>query len=179
MSTEYAVRFQEMIAKMPNTLTVKEVDEFCKNAKKEIKVKIGEETKVKKTAVQKKRAKKVDVDEEGNEIEKVKKPLNAYQQFIKDNRQKVKDEHPDAKGDEIFTMIATLWNKHKEDMKNKDGDDSDNDNKSAVVATVNSEDDGDITRDKDDKKEKVKKEKVKKEKVNKEKTKTDKKGYSD
>ena len=173
MSTEYAVRFQEMIAKMPNTLTVKEVDEFCKNAKKEIKVKIGEETKVKKTAVQKKRAKKVDVDEEGNEIEKVKKPLNAYQQFIKDNRQKVKDEHPDAKGDEIFTMIATLWNKHKEDMKNKDGDDSDNDNKSAVVATVDSEDD-DITCDKDDKKKKVKKEKV-----NKEKTKTDKKGYSD
>ena len=170
MSSEYAVRFQEMIAKMPNTLTVKEVDEFCKNAKKEIKVKIGEETKVKKTAVQKKRAKKVDVDEEGNEIEKVKKPLNAYQQFIKDNRQKVKDEHPDAKGDEIFTMIATLWNKHKEDMKNNVGDDdSDNDNKSAVsavvaaVVTIDNEDDGgDIKRDNEDDKKKVKKDKKEK-----------------
>jgi len=166
MSSEYAVRFQEMIAKMPNTLTVKDVDEYCKNAKKEIKAKIGEETKVKKTAVQKKRAKKVDVDDDGNEVVKVKKPLNAYQQFIRDNRQKVKDEHPDAKGDEIFTMIATLWNKHKEDMKNNDGDnDSDNDNKSVVnatVAVVDSEDDGDIKRDDEDDKKKVKKEKKEK-----------------
>ncbi len=172
MSSEYAVRFQEMIAKMPNTLTVKDVDEYCKNAKKEIKAKIGEETKVKKTAVQKKRAKKVDVDDDGNEVVKVKKPLNAYQQFIRDNRQKVKDEHPDAKGDEIFTMVATLWNKHKEDMKNNDGDDdSDNDNKSvvtatsstvAVVAVVDSEDDGDIKRDDEDDKKKVKKEKKEK-----------------
>jgi nucleolar protein 6 len=171
MSSEYAVRFQEMIAKMPNTLTVKEVDEYCKNAKKEIKVKIGEETKVKKTAVQKKRAKKVDVDEEGNEVVKVKKPLNAYQQFIRDNRQKVKDEHPDAKGDEIFTMIATLWNKHKEDMKNKDGDDSDNDKstETASVAVVDSEEDGDIKRDDEDdkKKEKKKEKKEKKEKKDK------------
>ena len=162
MSSEYAVCFQDMIAKMPNTLTVKEVDEFCKNAKKEIKSKIGEETKVKKTAVQKKRVKKVEVDEEGNEVEKVKKPLNAYQQFIRDNRQKVKDEHPDAKGDEIFTMIATLWNKHKEDMKNNVGDDdSDNDNKSAVVAAVDSVND-DIKRDDEDDKKKVKKEKKEK-----------------
>jgi len=182
MSSEYAVRFQEMIAKMPNTLTVKEVDEYCKNAKKEIKVKIGEETKVKKTAVQKKRAKKVDVDDDGNEVAKVKKPLNAYQQFIRDNRQKVKDEHPDAKGDEIFTMIATLWNKHKEDMKNNDSDD---DIKVVAVAAVDSVDDGDITRDEDDKKEnkekKEKKEKKKKKekKEKKEKVKTDKKGYSD
>jgi hypothetical protein len=164
MSTEYAVRFQEIIAKMPSSLTVKEVDEFCKNAKKEIKAKLGEETKVKKTAVQKKRVKKVDVDEEGNEVEKVKKPLNAYQQFIRDNRQKVKDDHPDAKGDEIFTMIAALWNKHKEESKDKEDD-----IKSAVVAVVDSDEDGDVFFDaeEDDKKKKVKKEK--KEKVKKEK----------
>ncbi len=161
MSSEYAVCFQEMIAKMPNTLTVKEVDEYCKNAKKEIKMKIGDKTKVKKTAVQKKRVKKVEVDDEGNEIEKVKKPLNAYQQFIKDNRQKVKDEHPDAKGDEIFTMIATMWNKHKEDIKDKEDD-----SKSVVVASIDSDDDGDVFFDavEDDKKKekKVKKDKKKK-----------------
>jgi hypothetical protein len=164
MSTEYAVCFKDMIAKMPDTLTVKEVDEFCKNAKKEIKAKLGEETKVKKTAVQKKRVKKVDVDEDGNEVEKVKKPLNAYQQFIRDNRQKVKDEHPDAKGDEIFTMIAALWKKHKEESKDKDDD-----IKSAVVAVVDSDEDGDVFFDaeEDDKKKKVKKEK--KEKVKKDK----------
>ena len=164
MSTEYAVCFKDMIAKMPDTLTVKEVDEFCKNAKKEIKAKLGEETKVKKTAVQKKRVKKVDVDEDGNEVEKVKKPLNAYQQFIRDNRQKVKDEHPDAKGDEIFTMIAALWKKLKEESKDKEDD-----IKSAVVAVVDNDEDGDVFFDaeEDDKKKKVKKEK--KEKVKKDK----------
>ena len=165
MSSEYAVCFKDMIAKMPDTLTVKEVDEFCKNAKKEIKAKLGEETKVKKTAVQKKkRVKKVEVDEEGNEVEKVKKPLNAYQQFIRDNRQKVKDDHPDAKGDEIFTMIAALWKKHKEESKDKEDD-----IKSAVVAVVDSDEDGDVFFDaeEDDKKKKVKKEK--KEKVKKDK----------
>ena len=159
MSTEYAVRFMEMIAKMPDTLTMKEVDEYCKNAKKEIKAKIGEETKVKKTktAVQKKkRVKKVEVDEEGNEVEKVKKPLNAYQQFIRDNRQKVKDEHPDAKGDEIFTMIAALWQKHKDDKKDSDVDDLD-------VAAADSDDDIKLVED-DKKVDKKKEKKDKKEK---------------
>ena len=158
MSTGYAVRFQEMIAKMPETLTMKEVEEYCKNAKKEIKATINEEKKVKKTAVQKKRVKKVEVDDDGNEIEKVKKPLNAYQQFIRDNRQKVKEENPDAKGDEIFTMIAALWQKHKEDKKDSDVDDE---------KKEDSDDDCEITRVDDDKK--VKKARVKK----------DKKGYSD
>jgi len=44
----YAVHFKEIIAKMPNTLTVKEVDELCKNAKKDIKAKINKEKKDKK-----------------------------------------------------------------------------------------------------------------------------------
>jgi len=171
MSSEYAVRFQEMIAKMPDTLTMKEVDEYCYNAKKEIKATIKEEKKAKKTAVQKKRVKKVEVDDDGNEIEKVKKPLNAYQQFIRDNRQKVKDDHPDAKGDEIFTKIAALWQKHKGDKKDNEEDDGDQDSDITVatIAVVDS-DDGDIKRDDDDKK-------VKKEK--KEKAKKDRKGYSD
>ena len=162
MSTEYAVRFQEMIAKMPETLTMKEVDEYCKNAKKEIKATINEEKKVKKTAVQKKRVKKVEVDDDGNEVEKVKKPLNAYQQFIRDNRQKVKDEHPNAKGDEIFTMIAALWQKHKEDKEDSDVDD--------YKKGDNDDDDCEITRVDDDKE-------TKKEK--KARAKKDRKGYSD
>ena len=175
MSTEYAVRFQEIIAKMPETLTMKEVDEYCNNAKKEIKATIKEEKKVKKTAVQKKRVKKVEVDEEGNEIEKVKKPLNAYQQFIRDNRQKVKDEHPDAKGDEIFTIIAAMWQKHKEDKKDSDVDDvktedSDDDGDIAAAAIAVDDNDDEIKRVDDDKE-------TKKEK--KARAKKDKKGYSD
>jgi len=43
-----AVHFKKIIAKMPKTLTVKEVDEFCKNAKKDIKEKINKEKKDKK-----------------------------------------------------------------------------------------------------------------------------------
>jgi len=161
MSTEYAVHFKKIIANMSETSTMKEVDEICKNAKKEIKVKIVEEKKEKK-AQAKKRGKKVKVDDEGNEIEKVKKPLNNYQQFIRDNRQKVKDQNPEAKGNEIFTMIAALWAKHKEDMKNNE--DSEDDKK---VAVIDSDDDSDIKRvdeDSDDKKKKGKKEnkKVKK-----------------
>ena len=181
MSTEYAVRFQEMIAKMPETLTKKEVDEYCKNAKKEIKATINEGKKVKKTAVQKKRVKKVEVDDDGNEVEKVKKPLNAYQQFIRDNRQKVKDENPGAKGDEIFTMIASLWQKHKDDLNNnEDNENDENDDGDvkqmaitttttaaavAAVAAVNSDDDDDIKRVEDDKKKVKKEKKGKKDKV--------------
>jgi len=45
----YAVHFKEIIAKMPKTLTVKEVDELCKNAKKDIKAKINKDKKDKNT----------------------------------------------------------------------------------------------------------------------------------
>ena len=116
MSAAYAAHFKEIIAKMPVTFEMKEVDEFCKNAKKDIKVKINEEKKEKK-AQPKKRVKKVDVDEDGNEIVKVKKPLSKYLQFLQDNRQKVIEENPGLKSKEYMSLLATLWNKHKEDNK--------------------------------------------------------------
>ena len=57
------------------------------------------------------------------EIEKVKKPTNAYQQFIKDNRQKVKDENPGLSNEDYFRLLASNWQKHKDAMKdNKDSD---------------------------------------------------------
>jgi len=112
----YAAHFKEIIAKMPVTFEMKEVDEFCKNAKKDIKSKFNEEKKEKK-AQPKKRVKKVDVDEDGNEIVKVKKPLSKYLQFLQDNRQKVIEENPGLKSKEYMSLLATLWNKHKEDNK--------------------------------------------------------------
>jgi hypothetical protein len=42
----YAAQFKDIIAKMPNTFAMKEVDEFCKNAKKDIKKKKSESKKV-------------------------------------------------------------------------------------------------------------------------------------
>ena len=171
MSTStLAMRIKEIMVNMSDNLnTKKEIDEYYKNAMKDIKEKNKEDKKVKK-AEPKKRAKKVDIDDDGNEIVKVKKPLNKYQKFIQDNRKKVKEENPEMSGEEIFTLIAEMWGKHKEDIKNgvindddkddkKDSDDdkeSDDDKKG-----VDSESDEDIKEEKKEKKVKApKKEKA-------------------
>jgi hypothetical protein len=184
MSTStLAMRIKEIMISMSDNLdTKKEIDEFYKNAMKDIKEKNNEEKKEKKIkkAEPKKRGKKVEVDDDGNEIVKVKKPLNKYQKFIQDNRKKVKEENPEMSGEEIFSLIAEMWGKHKEDIKNgviKDDDinddikvvdsdkDSDDDIK-VVDDNKDSESDDDIKEEKKEKK--VKKEKApKKEKVDK------------
>lgn len=137
-ATTFAALIKEAIANMSDTLnSKKEIDEYYKKAIKDVKEKVKEENKGGKAprkalgvkaakpakaakAAPKKRPKKVDVDADGNEIEKVKKAPNAYQQFIKDNRTKVKEENPGLNNEEYFTLLASKWNKHKEDMKNKD-----------------------------------------------------------
>jgi len=144
---------------MPNTLnTKKEIDEFYKKAMKECNDKIKEEKKGTKEgaaprkalgvkaakAAPKKRVKKAEVDADGNEIEKVKKPLNAYQQYMRDNRQTVKDENPGLSNEDYFRLLASNWKKLKE---NKDEDDKEEDYK----------------KEEDDKKEEDKKEEEKKE----------------
>ena len=168
-----AMRIKEIMVNMSDSLdTKKDIDEYYKNAMKDIKEKNKEDKKIKK-AVPNKRAKKVEVDDEGNEIVKVKKSLNKYQKFIQDNRKKVKEENPEMSGEEIFTLIAEMWGKHKEDIKNgiisdddkKDSDDdkkdSDDDKKDS---DKESESDEDIKEEKKEKKEKKvkapKKEKV-------------------
>ena len=49
------------------------------------------------------------------DIIKIKKPLNSYQQFIKDNRQKLVEENPGLTAQKYFTLLATMWKKHKQD----------------------------------------------------------------
>ena len=146
MSTStLAMRIKEIMVNMPDSLdTKKEIDEYYKNAMKDIKEKNKEDKKEKK-ALPKKRAKKVEVDDDGNEIVKVKKPLNKYQKFIQDNRKKVKEENPEMSGEEIFTLIAEMWGKHKEDIKNGIINDDDDDKK------VDTDDDKKVNTD-DDKK---------------------------
>ena len=127
-ATTFAMRIKEIMGNMPDTLnTKKEIDEYFKNAMKEIKDSIKENKTQKAHA--KKRTKKVDVDEDGNDIVKAKRPLNQYQKFIQDNRAKVKEENPTLNGEEIFTLIAELWNKHKEAIKNGTIINNDNDKK--------------------------------------------------
>jgi hypothetical protein len=110
--------YKDIMVNMPDSLnSKKEVDEYFKNAMKK---KNNEENKMKKKQQKemqpKKRAKKVEIDNDGNEIVKIKRPLNKYQKFIQDNRKKVKDENPEMSGEEIFTLIAKMWGKYKDDM---------------------------------------------------------------
>ena len=140
-----AMRIKEVMVNMSDNLdTKKEIDEYYKNAMKDIKEKKKEDKKEKK-AEPKKRTKKVEVDDDGNEIVKVKRPLNKYQKFIQDNRKRVKEENPEMSGEEIFTLIAELWGKHKEDIKNGIINDDDDDKK------VDTDDDKKVDTD-DDKK---------------------------
>jgi hypothetical protein len=143
----YNPLIKEVMAKMPDTFnTKKEIDEYYKKAMKEINDKLKEEKKANNITgkaprkalgvkpAPKKRAKKAkEVDEDGNEIVKVKKPLNNYQKFIQEQRPKVKEDYPEMSGEEIFTKIAELWKIHKENMKSDEDtkkSDSEDDKKS-------------------------------------------------
>lgn len=156
----YATLIKEIMAKMPDDLEdKKDIDLYYKNAKKEVKEKMKEDKNAAKAAPTKrvKRVKKVEVDSDGNEIVKVKKPLTKYLQFIQDNRQKVKDDNPNLSSKEYMVLLANLWNKYKEDIKTDDDveeeteDDDKKDNDSD-----DKEDDADVNDDdvddKDDKK---------------------------
>lgn len=151
----YATLIKEIMAKMPDDLEdKKEIDIYYKNAMKEVKEKMKEDKKAAKAAPTKrvKRVKKVEVDSDGNEIVKVKKPLTKYLQFIQDNRQKVKDDNPNLSSKEYMVLLANLWNKHKEDIKTDDDveeETEDEDKNNADNDSDNKEDDAD---DKDDKK---------------------------
>ena len=136
VSATVAVLIKEAIANMPDSLnTKKEIDEYYKKAMKEINDKMKEEKKALKKAEPKapkepkepkkrvkKAAKPAEVDEDGNEIVKVKKPLNKYQMFIQQQRPKVKEDYPELSGEEIFTKIAELWKQHKEDIADNKSD---------------------------------------------------------
>jgi len=179
-----AARVKELMAKMPDTLnTKKEIDEYYKDVVRKVKEamntggkaprkalgvkapkapKAAKEPKAPKAAKAakaepKKRVKKVDVDADGNEIEKVKKPPNAYQKFIQDNRPKVKEDNPTMTGVEIFTLLAQKWNEHKKAMNGEESDDDKDKPDSSKSSSSSSgkkdpSDDDDITEDADDKK---------------------------
>jgi hypothetical protein len=176
----YNPLIKEVMAKMPDTFnTKKEIDEYYKKAMKEINDKLKEEKKANNITgkaprkalgvkpAPKKRAKKAkEVDEDGNEIVKVKKPLNNYQKFIQEQRPKVKEDYPEMSGEEIFTKIAELWKIHKENMKSDEDtkkSDSEDDKKSDSEDDKKSDsDDITVVEDKKEDKKKEKKEKPEK-----------------
>jgi len=84
----FATVFKERIAQMPDNInTKKDIEKYYKNLLKEI----AEELKK----------------------DKAKKPLNTYQQFVKDMQAKIKKENPELNAKERFTKIAEEWQKTK------------------------------------------------------------------
>jgi hypothetical protein len=134
--------FKEYLAKMPDDFdTKKEIDEYIKvglkeivearkaeekakkaeekaleKAKKEKDVKEAKEAKEAKVAPKKRggKEKEKELDEDGNEIEKVKKPLSAYLIFMNSHQKKVKDAITGLKQNQLFSEVAKIWKIYKE-----------------------------------------------------------------
>lgn len=96
--TTIAMKIKELMANMPDTLnTKKEIDDYYKEAMKK--------------AVVNKSSKK-----DASDADKPKKELNGYQLFMKEKIKVVKEENPSLTGPEVFSKIAELWKKQKEDV---------------------------------------------------------------
>ena len=96
--TTIAMKIKELMANMPDTLnTKKEIDDYYKDAMKK--------------AVVNKSSKK-----DASDADKPKKELNGYQLFMKEKIKVVKEENPSLTGPEVFSKIAELWKKQKEDV---------------------------------------------------------------
>ena len=116
----FAVALKERMMDMPDELnTKKEIDEYFKNIMKELKEEMKKE-KIENAEKKKndKKKKKDNLDEDGNE--KPKKPLNKYQQFIKDNQDRIREEFPELSNTERFTKLAEEWNKFKATLVDKE-----------------------------------------------------------
>jgi hypothetical protein len=110
---------------MPDDIDDKEIMAYVKNIIKEIK---AENKKVKKEVdenakkrVAKKAKKTIEVDEDGNEKPK---KLNKYQQYLKDNQKRVKEENPELTNTERFSKLAEEWNEYKKTIKEDDQTDN-------------------------------------------------------
>ena len=98
--TTISMKIKEAMANMPDTYnTKKEIDDYYKEAMK----KAAENSKNKKGA------------KPSDDTDKPKKELNGYQLFMKEHIKTVKEENPSLTGPEVFSKIAELWKKKKEE----------------------------------------------------------------
>ena len=145
-----AITFKERIMNMPDDLnTKKDVDEYFKQLMKDIKEEMKKD-KIENAEKKKndKKKKKDNLDEDGNE--KPKKPLNKYQQFIRDNQERIKEEFPELSNTERFTKLAEEWGKFKATLE-------DPTEPAEPVNTVVEEEDKEEEEEKEEKEEKPKK----------------------
>jgi hypothetical protein len=104
--------FKERMMDMPKELnTKKEIDEYSKKITKEIKEE-AKNNKIEKAEKKKdEKKKKNNLDEDGNE--KPKRALTKYQQYIRDNQQRIRDEFPELSNTERFSKLAEQWKAYK------------------------------------------------------------------
>ena len=136
-----AITFKERIMNMPDELnTKKDVDEYFKQLMKDIKEEMKKE-KIENAEKKKndKKKKRDNLDEDGNE--KPKKPLNKYQQFIRDNQERIKEEFPDLSNTERFTKLAEEWGKFKATLVEPEFDLNKIDTASPVITSDGEDDD--------------------------------------
>lgn len=119
MDTTIAMRFKEYMAKMPDYTDDKDIMTYSKDFFKEIK---EEKKKLKAEDAEKKKNEKakrvvkkaaVKVDEDGNVIPK---KLTPWNQYIKDNQQRIKEKYPDLTNPERFTKLAEEWKEYKKTL---------------------------------------------------------------
>ena len=81
--TTIAIQVKEKMANMPDTLnTKKELEAYFKDVVKNITVTV---------------------------VDKPKRELTAYQQYVRDNSKPVKEQNPQLTGKEVFSLIAKMW----------------------------------------------------------------------
>jgi hypothetical protein len=98
--TTISMKIKEAMANMPDTYnTKKEIDDYYKEAMK----KATENSKAKRVA------------KPSDDTDKPKKERNGYQLFMKEHIKIVKEANPSLTGPEVFSKIAELWKKKKEE----------------------------------------------------------------
>jgi HD superfamily phosphohydrolase len=110
--------FKEKIMNMSDNLDDKEILAYAKSIIKDFK----EENKKRKKDVNdipkknvKKTKKNIEVDEDGN---KKPKTLNKYQQYLKDNQNRIKETYPELTNTQRFSKLAEEWNEYKKTIVN-------------------------------------------------------------
>jgi hypothetical protein len=114
-NNNFATYIKDIMVNMPDTLnTKKDVEYYYKDTlnkfKEDKKAARAKSNNGEQRAMRLKYAK---VDNDGNLVVKDKEPLNAYQKFVKDNREKVKNENPKMTEQGLFILLANKWKEYK------------------------------------------------------------------
>ena len=111
-------------SKSSNTFSssVKEIMENIEYKEEETTAKVVKQPAVKR---ERKKGKEKGVDEDGNEIEVVKKPVSNYMKFIEGHRHRIKAVNSGLSPQDLFKVVSELWEIYKEFViENKEvGDD--------------------------------------------------------